>query len=129
MGILFKLINYPFVTGKLLDASRLKALFKCLNFIVCTHRNLTTDQMRNVFKHTASMYEEDAYCRGCNFTAFAACILTKGGENKKNLYGADNNAIRMQDIIEIMKEVPSLKRIPKMVVFQFYLGMSFKIFD
>ena len=129
MEILLKLINYSFITGKVLDVSKLKALFKDLNFIVCTHRNLTTNQMRNVFKQTASMCEEDAYCRGCHFTAFAAYILTKGGENKKKMYCADNNAMTMQDIIEIMKEVPSFKRIPKMVVFQIYLGTSFKIFE
>ena len=85
--------------------------------------------MINVFKDTVSMYEEDAYCRGCNFTAFAACIITKGGESKKDLYGADNTSMGMQDIIEIMKGVPSFKIIPKVVIFQFYRGTCFKCFD
>ena len=128
MSILLKLLNYSFVTGQVSGASALKTLFKGLNFIVCEHCNLTADQMKNAFKHTVSMYEEDAYCRGCNFTAFAACILTKGGKNKKTMYGADNTAMRTQDIIEIIKEVPSLKIIPKVVIFQFYPGTSFKVF-
>ena len=111
-----------------MDASAMKTLFKDLNFILCEHRNLTVDQMVKVFKYNVSMYEEDAYCRGCNFTAFAACIITKGGESKKDLYGASNTAMGMQNIIEIMTEFPSFKIIPKVVIFQFYRGTCFKNF-
>ena len=97
-------------------------LFQELNFIVCVHHNLTVKEMRDVFKHTVSMYANEAYCDGCNFTAFAACILTKGGERYKDFYGADNTTMEMQDFVELMKEIPLLQLIPKLVVFQFFRG-------
>ena len=97
-------------------------LFQELNFIVCVHRNLTVTEMRDVFKQTVSMYADEAYCGGCNFTAFAACILTKGGERYKDFYGADNKTMEMQDFVELMLETPLLQLIPKLVIFHFYRG-------
>ena len=100
----------------------MKELFQELNFIVCEHDNLTVKEMRDVFKYTVSMYPDDAYCGGCNFTAFAACILTKGGQQYKDFYGADNTTMEMKDFVELMKETPLLRDIPKLVIFHFFRG-------
>ena len=100
----------------------MKLLFEDLNFIVCTYGDLTVEQIRDVFKHTASMYAEEAYCHGCNFTAFAAYIITKEEQNKNAFYGADNNTMKTEEFFKIMKEIPLLQLIPKLVIFQFPQG-------
>ena len=103
----------------------MEKLFKDLNFIVCTHCDLTVKQMREVFKETASMYAENAYCRGCNFTAFAACILAKEGESKDDFYGKDKTTMKTEEFFKIITEVPLLQLVPKLVIFQFLEGKEF----
>ena len=112
-------------TGDLLDVSAMELLFEELNFIVSTHCDLTVEEMRKVFKKTASMYADYAYCEGCNFTAFAACILTKEGESDDHFFGADNADMKMQEFFQILTEVPLLKTVPKLVIFQYLQGKEF----
>ena len=103
----------------------MESLFQDLNFIVSTHCDLTVEQMRDVFKKTASMYSENVYCEGCNFTAFAACILTKEAESDDCFYGAENTIMKMQEFFKIITGVPLLQIIPKLVIFQFLQGKEF----
>ena len=104
----------------------MELLFQDLNFIVSTHCDLTVEQMRDVFKQTASMYAENVYCEGCNFTAFAACILTKEGKSDDDcFYGAGNTAMEMQEFFKIITGVPLLQIVPKLVIFQFLQGNEF----
>ena len=100
----------------------MELLFQDLNFIVSTHCDLTVEEMRKVFKQTAAMYAENAYCEGCNFTAFATCILSREGGSEGRFYGADNTEMKMQEFFAILTKVPLLQRVPKLVIFQYLQG-------
>ena len=78
--------------------------------------------MRKVFTEAASMYAEEAYCNGCPFTVFAACVLTKGGDGNKEFYGAGNTSMEMREFFEIVDKIPSLQSKPKLVIFQSFQG-------
>ena len=108
-------------------------MFQELGFINNVYRNLTASEMREVFTETASMYAEEAYCNGCPFTVFAACVLTKGGERSKEFYGAENTTMEMREFFEIVDKIPSLQSKPKLVIFQSFQGKgianSFKFVD
>ena len=112
--ITLELTNKSYVPGKNVDGQEIALLFQELGFIVHYHQNLTVNGMHRVFT-------EEAGINHSGFSAFAACVITRGGDTNSIFYGTDNT-MEMKDFITIFNEVPSLKSKPKFLILQFYRG-------
>ena len=116
-GICLILNNIEFLDGRQrygaeFDEEELRALFTELFFDVQVARDLRYDQMRNLTAQFAKRNHK-------NHDAFVLIVMSHGGDNDI-IYGVDNRAVRVEDLISELTQsnCPDLRDKPKLVFIQ-----------
>ena len=101
--------------GAEFDEEELRTLFTELSFNVEVARDLRYDQMRNLTAQVAKRNQK-------NHDAFVLIVMYHGEDNDV-IYGVDNRAVRVEDLISELTQsnCPDLSDKPKIVFIQTFL--------
>ncbi|CAH3022285.1 unnamed protein product, partial [Porites evermanni] len=96
--------------GAEFDEEELRTLFTELSFDVEVARDLRYDQMRNLTAQVAKRNHK-------NHDAFVLIVMSHGGDNDV-IYGVDNRAVRVEDLISELTQsnCPDLRDKPKIIL-------------